>query len=339
MRTRVTELLGTEFPIIEGGMQWIGNVDLAVAVSNAGGLGMITARTHDSGEHLLAEIARAKSLTDKPLAVNISISRQVEREYDEWVDAVIKGGIQVVETAGNSPRPFLGRLKEHGITVIHKCTTVRHALSAERDGVDIISMDGFEAAGHPGEHDTPLMVAVPAAVEALTIPVIASGGIADGRSMAAALMLGAEGVNIGTRFMLTQESPMHPELKAELLSSSIYDTQLITRTFGNTGRFYRNEVSKEIVEIERRHPGDYSQIQHLLRGSRGRDALFNGERDGGLICASQAVGLFDDLPTCDELISRVVAECRSAFDGGIRVFSGDVDRGYASRRRLESAIR
>lgn len=176
-----------------------------MAVSNAGALGMITARTHESGKHLLAEIERAKVLTVRPLAVSISVSRNAEHEYDKWVDAVIEGGIRIVETAGNSPRPLLPRLKEHGVTVIHKCTTVRHALSAERDGVDVISMDGFEAAGHPGEHDTSMLIAVPAVLRAVKLPVIASGGVSDGRGLAAALMLGADGVNIGTRFMFTEE--------------------------------------------------------------------------------------------------------------------------------------
>ncbi|WP_029090470.1 NAD(P)H-dependent flavin oxidoreductase [Brevibacterium album] len=316
MRTRITEALGIEHPIVQGGMQWVGTADLAAAVSEAGGLGLITARLHDSGEHLLDEIERARTLTSRPVGVNISISQQVSHEYGEWIEAVVAGCVPVVETAGNSPRPFLPRLKAHGIRVIHKCTTVRHALSAERDGADVISMDGFEAAGHPGEHDTPLMVAVPAAVRALRVPVLASGGIADGRGMAAALMLGAEGVNVGTRFMFTRESPVSEALKAELAAStSIYDTQLIQRSFGNTGRFLRNAVTEEIAASEDVFPGDFERIRHLVSGLRGRDALAGGDREAGLICASQALGLFDDIPSCAEVIARMMEECRQAVAG------------------------
>ena len=253
MKTRITELLGVEFPIVEGGMQWVGRAELAAAVSNAGAFGMVTARTQATPDDLRREIDRTRELTAKPFGVNLTLSFSAQDvSYDGWVDAIIYGGIKVVETAGNNPQTVIARLKKHGITIIHKCTTVRHALSAQRQGVDVISIDGFEAAGHPGEDDVPLLVLLPAARRALEIPVIASGGICDGRGMAAALALGADGVNMGTRFMLTRESAIHDEVKRTLLAASERDTTLIKRTFKRTARFFTNPVSQEIVAMERR---------------------------------------------------------------------------------------
>ncbi|HSC79818.1 MAG TPA: nitronate monooxygenase family protein [Chitinolyticbacter sp.] len=320
MKTRITELLGVRYPIVEGGMQWVGRAELAAAVSNAGAFGMVTARTLPTPDDLSLEIERTRELTDKPFGVNLTLSFAVKgMDYSGWVDAIIRGGVKVVETAGNNPQALIERFKAHGIKVIHKCTSVRHALSAERAGVDVISIDGFEAAGHPGEDDVSGLILIPAALHELKIPVIASGGICDGRSMAAALVLGADGVNMGTRFMLTKESAIHDNVKQALLVANERDTTLIKRTLKHTARFYRNAVSSAIVELERRPGGaTYEDLQHLLAGSRGRRAMEAGEVDGGLICASQVIGLIDDIPTCDELIARMVAECRSALAAALQ---------------------
>lgn len=322
MKTRITELLGVKYPIVEGGMQWVGRAELAAAVSNAGAFGMVTARTQPSPEDLLREIARTRQLTDKPFGVNLTLSlAAADVSYDGWLDAIIESGVKVVETAGNKPHTVIDRLKTHGIKVIHKCTSVRHALSAEQAGVDVISIDAFEAAGHPGEDDVPGMILFPVARRKLKVPVLASGGIADGRSMAAALALGADGVNLGTRFMLTQESPIHDNVKRKLLGSSELDTTLIKRTLRRTARFYANAVSEEIVALERRPGGaTYDDLQHLLSGSRGNAALAAGDVDGGLICASQVIGLIDDIPSCAEVVARMVADCRVSLDAALAVF-------------------
>jgi len=322
MKTRITELLGIQYPIVEGGMQWVGRAPLAAAVSNAGALGMVTARTLASPAELLDEIQYTRRLTDKPFGVNLTLSFAVKGlDYSAWLDAIIESRVNIVETAGNNPQAVIERLKQHDITVIHKCTSVRHALSAERYGADVISIDGFEAAGHPGEDDTSLMVVLPAVLRQVKIPVIASGGIADGRALAAALVLGAQGVNMGTRFMLTQESGIHDNVKQALLAASERDTTLIKRTLKHTARFFSNEVAQQIVALERRPGGaTYEDLQHLLSGARGRSAMLSGAVDDGLICASQVIGLIDDLPCCADLVERVVAECKQALSASLRLF-------------------
>ncbi len=316
MKTRVTELLGCRYPIIQGGMQWVGRAELVAAVSNAGGMGMITALTQPTPDDLRREIDRTRALTDQPFGVNLTILPAVKAPpYAEYVGAIIEKGVRVVETAGNSPRDFIERFEANGIKVVHKCTSIRHALSAERNGVDIISIDGFECAGHPGEDDIGGLVLIPLAAKALKIPVIASGGIADGRGMAGALALGAEGVNMGTRFMLTQEAPIHYNIKHALMNASEQDTRLIFRTLRNTARVFANAVAKEVVEIERRPGGcQFEDIRHLVLGARGRAALEAGEVEGGVVTAGQVIGLIDDIPTCAELIERMVEECRAQLD-------------------------
>ena len=315
MRTRVTELLGTRYPIIQGGMQWVGTAELASAVSNAGGLGILTALTQPTPEALASEIDRCRSLTDQPFGVNLTILPTVNPPpYAEYVDVVIDKGVKLLETAGQSPKAFVETLKRHGVRIVHKCTSVRHALSAERIGVDAISIDGFECAGHPGEDDVPGLVLIPLAARALRIPVIASGGIATGRGMAAALALGAEGINMGTRFCATLEAPIHEHIKQALVNASERDTNLIFRTLHNTGRVLKNAVSDEVVATERRPGGcEFADIQPLVSGLRGRQALSSGDVNAGLVWAGQVVGLIDDIPTCQELIQRVVDECREAL--------------------------
>lgn len=294
-------------------MQWVGRAPLAAAVSNAGALGMITALTQPTPADLAQEIVRTRALTNKPFGVNLTILPSIKPPpYAEYLQAIIDGGVKVVETAGNSPKDFVARMKQHGITVIHKCTTVRHALSAERNGVDIVSIDGFECAGHPGEDDVGGLVLIPLAVCALKIPVIASGGIADGRGMAAALALGAQGINMGTRFFATQEAPVHDNIKQMLVAATERDTRLMFRTMRNTTRVLRNAVSEEVVATENRPGGcTFEDIRHLVAGNRGSAALLAGEVDGGVVCASQVVGLIDDIPTCAELIERMVTQCRA----------------------------
>lgn len=316
MKTRITELLGIQFPIVEGGMQWVGRAQLAAAVSNAGALGMVAARTQPTPDDLRHEIERTRELTSKPFGVNLTLSLTASNvNYDGWIEAIVNSDIRIVETAGNNPQPVIARLKEQGIKIIHKCTSVRHALSAERYGADVISIDGFEAAGHCGEDDVPALIMLPALGKVLKIPYIASGGIANGRSMAAALLLGAEGVNMGTRFMLTQESILHDDIKHALLAATERDTVLIKRTLKRTARFFNSPVSRQIIELERRPGGaGYDDLQHLLSGQRGLEGLESGDTGAGLICASQVIGLVDDLPTCADLVARMVTECREGLE-------------------------
>lgn len=312
MKTRITELLGVRYPIIQGGMQWVGRASLASAVSNAGGLGVLTALTQPTPEALAQEIALTRELTDQPFGVNLTILPSIKPPpYAEYVAAIIEGGVKVVETAGNSPKEFIELFKANGVKILHKCTTVRHALSAERNGVDAISIDGFECAGHPGEDDVPGLILIPLAVRALRIPVIASGGIGEGRGLAAALALGAEGVNMGTRFCATHEAPIHDNIKQALIGASERDTRLIFRSLKNTARVLRNSISEEVVSIERRAGGcEFEDLRPLVAGVRGRAALEAGEVDNGVITAGQVVGLIEDIPSCAQLIERMVAEAR-----------------------------
>lgn len=316
MQTRVTDMLGIRYPIVQGGMQWVGTAELASAVSNAGGLGILTALTQPTPDDLAREIARCRSMTDQPFGVNLTILPTVKPPpYADYIQVVIDAGIKVLETAGSSPKDFIEPLKQNGVRLIHKCTSVRHALSAERAGVDIVSIDGFECAGHPGEDDVGGLVLIPLAAQALEIPVIASGGIADGRGLAAALALGAEGVNMGTRFCATVEAPIHPAIKQALVNASERHTNLIFRTLHNTGRVLKNVISDEVVATERRPGGcEFKDIQPLVAGQRGRATLQSGDLHGGLVWAGQVVGLIEDVPTCAELLQRIVAECRGALD-------------------------
>ena len=312
MKTRVTELLGIRYPIVQGGMQWVGLAEMASAVANAGGLGMLTGLTQATPEALAAEIDRCRSMTDQPFGVNMTIFPTITPPpYEAYIDVIIDKGVKVVETAGNKAVDFMPKMKAAGIKIIHKCVAVRHALTAERLGVDAVSIDGFECAGHPGEEDVPGLVLIPAAARALSIPVIASGGIGDGRGMAAALVLGAEGINMGTRFCATQEAPIHDNIKHALVQASERDTNLIFRSLRNTARVLKNQVSDEVVAIERRPGGcEFKDVQPLVAGVRGKSALAAGDPHGGIVTAGMVVGLIDDIPTCAQLLERMVAECR-----------------------------
>jgi nitronate monooxygenase len=320
MKTRITQLLGIRYPIIQGGMQWVGTAELASAVSNAGGLGVLTALTQPTSEALAREIARCREMTDQPFGVNLTILPSAKPPpYEAYLDAAIDSGVRVLETAGNSPVAFIEKAKRGHMRIVHKCTSVRHALSAERNGVDAVSIDGFECAGHPGEDDVAGLVLIPLAARALRIPVIASGGIADGRGLAAALALGAEGVNMGTRFCATVEAPIHDDIKRALVNAGECDTQLIFRTFRNTGRVLKNAISDQVVATERRPGGcEFAEIHPLVAGQRGRAALHSGDVDGGLVWAGQVVGLVNDVPSCEVLVQRMVAECQEALASAAR---------------------
>ncbi|CRK50551.1 Nitronate monooxygenase [Rhodococcus sp. RD6.2] len=325
LRTRFTEVFGVEHPIVQGGMMWVGRAELVAAVANSGALGFITALTQPTPEDLVKEIARCRDLTDKPFGVNLTILPSIAPPpYAEYRQAIVESGIKVVETAGSNPVDHLPHFKDAGVKVIHKCTSVRHAIKAERVGVDAVSIDGFECAGHPGEDDVPGLVLIPAATAQVRIPVIASGGIADARGLVAALALGAEGVNMGTRFMCTQESPVADEVKRQIVANSELDTKLIFRTLRNTARVASNAVSSEVVDIESRGGATFEDIRELVAGARGRKVFEDGDLDAGIWTAGQCQGLIDDVPTVGELVSRMVAEAESIIAGRLAGIAGAI---------------
>ncbi|MDG2273836.1 MAG: nitronate monooxygenase family protein [Halioglobus sp.] len=308
MKTKLTEMLGIETPIICGGMMRVGTAELAAAASNAGALGVMTALTLPTPELLRQEIEKCQSLTAKPFAVNLTVGVvATEINYDDYVDVICQSGVKVVETAGRSPEPFMEAFNTHGIKVIHKCVAVRHALKAERVGVAAVSIDGFECAGHPGEEDVTCLVLIPAAVQRLKIPVVASGGFADGRGLAAALALGAEGINMGTRFMVTQEAPIHNDIKQRIVEMDETQTSLIFRSFRNTARVYTNDVAKKVVEIENAG-GDFGQVHALVSGKNQDIAWTTGDIDAGMVTVGMCGGLIKDIPTCEQLVDNIMLE-------------------------------
>jgi NAD(P)H-dependent flavin oxidoreductase YrpB (nitropropane dioxygenase family) len=309
LRTRFTETFGIEHPVVQGGMQWVGRAELVAAVANAGGLGFITALTQPTPDDLRREIDRARKLTDKPFGVNLTILPAITPPpYAEYRQAIIDSGIKIVETAGYKPQEHVDHFKAHGVKVIHKCTAVRHALSAERMGVDAISIDGLECAGHPGEDDVGGLILIPAAADKVKIPMIASGGFGDGRGLVAALALGAEGINMGTRFMATVESPIHQKVKEQIVANDERQTNLIFRTMHNTARVAKNAVSDQVVAIERAGGAKFEDVKDLVAGARGRVVYEAGDPDYGIWSAGQIQGLIHDIPTCAELIHRIVRE-------------------------------
>lgn len=312
IKTRITELLGIEYPIVQGGMMWVGRAELASAVSNAGGLGILTALTQPTPEDLVKEIARCRDMTDKPFGVNLTILPSVNPPpYAEYRQAIIESGIKIVETAGSKPQEHVEEFKKHGIIVLHKCTSVRHALSAQRMGVDIISIDSFECAGHPGEDDIGGLVLIPAAADKITLPMLASGGLADGRGLVAALALGAEGINMGTRFCATQEAPIHENIKQLIVNNDERATNLIFRKFKNTGRVAKTEISDKVVEVSSRPDSVFEDIQPYVSGAKGRQALESGDLSAGLVWAGQVQGIIHDIPTCDQLIKTIMSDAES----------------------------
>ncbi len=311
MKTRITELLGIDYPIIQGGMMWVGIAELVSAISNAGGLGTLTALTFPTPDALSKEIARCREMTDKPFAVNITILPSIEPPpYEEYARAAVESGVRIFETAGRNPEPFMPYFKEHGVKVIHKCTSVRHSLKAERVGVDAVSVDGFECAGHPGEDDVSNLVLLAKAKKHLKIPMIASGGIGSGHQMAAVFALGAEGINMGSRFVATKEAPVHENMKQAMVDGDELSTTLMFRSLKNTVRVFRNSVSREVIKIESQ-PGetDFADIKDLVAGVRGRErCIEGGDIDDGIWTVGMVMGLIDDIPTCDQLIKRILTE-------------------------------
>lgn len=311
LKTRFTEAFGVEHPIVQGGMMHVGRAELAAAVSDAGGLGIITALTQPSPAALAREIAKCRSMTDKPFGVNLTLTLSINPPpYEELRQVIIDSGVRIVETAGSDPTVHVEHLKANGVKVIHKCTSVRHALKAEALGVDAVSIDGFECAGHPGEDDIPGLVLIPAAADALSIPFVASGGFADGRGLAAALALGADGINMGTRFMCTQESPIHQNIKERIVESSELDTQLIFRQLRNTMRVSRNSVSEEVVEILNKG-GRFRDVRELVAGTRGRKVYEEGDAEFGTWTVGIVQGLINDIPPAGEVVRRTMHEAES----------------------------
>ena len=313
MKTRITELFGIEHPIIQGGMHHVGYAELAAAVSNAGGLGVITGLTQKTPELLAREIARCREMTDKPFGVNLTFLPAVNPpDYPGYVRAIVEGGVKIVETAGNNPQKWLPALKDAGIKVIHKCTSVRHALKAESIGCDAISVDGFECGGHPGEDDIPNFILLPRAAEELKIPFVASGGMADGRSLVAALALGAEGMNMGTRFIATKEAPVHDNVKQTIVAASELDTRLILRPMRNTERVLVNAATERVLEKEKRLGSSiqFADIAPELAGVYPR-IMQGGEMDAGVWSCGMVAGLIRDVPSAKELIDRIMAEAEA----------------------------
>jgi nitronate monooxygenase len=312
IKTRITEMLGIEHPIVQGGMMWVGTAEMASAVSNAGGLGIITALTQPSPQALRDEIERCKGMTDKPFGVNMTILPSLNApDYKAYAQAMLDGGIKILETAGSpAVREIWEMVKPHGVTILHKCTAVRHALSAERNGADVISIDGFECAGHPGEDDIPGLILIPAAADKVKIPLLASGGFGDGRGLAAALALGAEGINMGTRFCATVEAPMHQGIKQAMVDNDERSTALIFRTYRNTARVAKNAITEEVIAAEAEGK-PFEAIAHLVKGVRGKEGLDNGNPDHGIWTAGMIQGLIHDIPTCQVLIDRIVADAEA----------------------------
>jgi len=310
MKTRITELFGIKHPIIQGGMHYVGFAEMAAAVSNAGGLGLITGLTQRTPEGLAAEIARCKTMTDKPFGVNLTFLPSVTPpDYPGFITSIIDGGIKIVETAGNNPQKYLPALKEAGVKVIHKCTAVRHALKAESIGCDAVSVDGFECGGHPGEDDVPNMILLPRAAETLKIPFVASGGMADARSLVAALAMGAEGMNMGTRFIATVEAPVHPHVKQAIVDASELDTRLIMRPLRNTERVLNNAAVEKLLATEKELGAKltFADIAEEVAGVYPR-IMKDGEMDAGGWSCGMVAGLIHDIPTVKDLIDRIMAE-------------------------------
>ncbi|ONH31738.1 NAD(P)H-dependent flavin oxidoreductase [Pseudofrankia asymbiotica] len=320
LRTRFCELFGIEHPIVQGGMQWVGKAELVAAVANAGALGMITALTQPTPEALEKEIARCREMTDKPFGVNLTILPTVKPPpLVEYREVIVGSGIKIVETAGFTPVDHLPHLKAAGIKVLHKCTTIKHALHAQSLGADAISIDGFECAGHPGEEDIPGLILIPIAADQISIPIIASGGFADGRGLVAALALGADGINMGTRFMATVESPIHENVKQHLVDATELETDLIFRQLGNTTRVHRNVVSSEVVSILN-GGGEFADVRELVVGTRGRRVYEVGDTDLGIWSAGLAQGLIHDIPAVGELVNRIVTDAEKIISGRLAGF-------------------
>ena len=321
-KTRITDMLGIEHPIIQGGMQGVGTAELASAVSNAGGFGILTALTQPSPEALRAEIERCRSMTSKPFGINLTVFPTINSpDYKAYAQTIIDSGIKAVETAGTpAVQEIWAMLKPHGIRILHKCTSVRHAVSAEKRGVDAISIDGFECAGHPGEDDIPGLILIPCAADKVKIPMIASGGFGDGRGFIAALALGAEGVNMGTRFCATKEAMIHQNVKQAYVDNDERGTNLLFRSLKNTARVGKSPVSDEVVRRLAQPGASFADVKDLVAGDKGRELLKSGDLSQGIYWASMVQGLIHDIPSCKELIDRIIAEAELILDKRIAAF-------------------
>jgi nitronate monooxygenase len=322
LRTRFCDAFGVEHPIVQGGMQWVGRAELTSAVANAGGLGFLTALTQPTPQDLAAEIERCREMTDRPFGVNLTILPSINPPpYREYRDVIIDSGVKVVETAGFNPADHMPDFRAAGIKVLHKCTIVRHAVKAQALGVDGVSIDGFECAGHPGEDDTPGLVLIPAAANKVDIPMIASGGFGDARGLLAALALGADGINMGTRFLATAEAPVHEKIKQQLVANTELDTDLIFRPLHNTSRVAKNSVSQEVVRILD-EGGQFEDVRHLVSGQEGKKVFEQGDPEVGVWSAGMVQGLIEDVPTVAELIERIVTDAEKLVSGRIAAAVG-----------------
>jgi len=322
MKTRITELFEIQHPIIQGGMHYVGFAEMAAAVSNAGGLGIITALTQPTPGDLAREITRCHEMTDKPFAVNLTfLPGFAKPPYPEYIDAIIKGNVRIVETAGRSPEAYMPALKNAGIKVIHKCTSVRHSLKAEKIGCDAVSVDGFECGGHPGEDDIPNMVLLPRAAEELTIPFVASGGIGNASQLVAALALGADGINMGTRFIATKEAPVHQNVKDAIVAASELDTRLIMRPLRNTERVMSNPAVDKIIEVEK-EKGESVGIEDIMAMVAGvyPKIMQDGDMDAGAWSCGMVAGLINDIPSCKDLLDRLVSDAQDIIEARLMSF-------------------
>lgn len=322
MKTKITEMLGIEHPIVQGGMHYVGLAELAAAVSNAGGLGIITGLTQGTPEKLAAEIARCKTMTDKPFGVNLTfLPSLTPPDYPGLIESIIEGGVKVVETAGNNPAKWMPILKENNIKVIHKCTSVRHALKAESIGCDAVSVDGFECGGHPGEDDVPNFILLPRAADELSIPFISSGGMADGRSLVASLAMGAEGMNMGTRFIATKEAPVHENVKQAIVAASELDTRLVMRPLRNTERVLNNTAVEKLLEKEA-SLGTEIKFEDIIEEVAGvyPRIMSEGDMDAGAWSCGMVAGLINDIPTVQELMDSIMTEADALIKQRLAAF-------------------
>ncbi len=319
LKTRITDLFEIEHPVIQGGMQWVGYAELVSAVSNAGALGILTALTQPTPEDLVKEIDRTREMTDKPFGVNLTVLPTINPPpYEEYAQAIVGSGVKIVETAGRSPEPFMELFKEYDVKVIHKCTSVRHALKAQSVGVSAITIDGFECAGHPGEDDIPSLVLLPQAAEALDVPVAGCGGFSDAKSMVAALALGGEAIVMGTRFMATKEAGIHQNVKEKMTEADELSTNLMFRTMHNTARVFKNSISDQVVEIESTGSATFEDVKDLVAGQRGRVVFEEGDLEHGIWSAGISVARVKDVPTCKEMVERLVSEAEEIIDGRLQ---------------------
>ncbi|MCJ1365912.1 hypothetical protein MMC16_005037 [Acarospora aff. strigata] len=323
--TALTRALGIKVPVVQGGMQWVGYAELASAVSNAGGLGILTALTQPTPEALRQEIRRCRTMTTSPFGVNLTLlPALVPPDYAAYARVIIEEGIRIVETAGNSPGPVIKQFKAADCIVLHKCTTIRHAQSAVKLGVDFLSIDGFECAGHVGESDITNFILLGRARQALGVPFIASGGFADGQGLAAALSLGAEGINMGTRFMCTVEAPIHVKVKEAIVEAQETDTELVLRRWKNTSRLFANKIAKEAVRVERESTsGKFEEVAPFVSGKRGREVFINGDVDYGVWTAGQVIGLIHDIPSCHDLVTRIEREAEETLNKASSLIIGN----------------